>query len=137
MEINESSVVNSALQRTSAENQQRSSQVEQTKNIQAEDQSKSADLEKSYATSATNDPEAVQGAVEKLSEFVETVSNRGLQISVDKDLSQVVLKVVNKDNEETIRQIPTEEVLELMKRMRDLSEEFFGDATGLLVENKA
>jgi flagellar protein FlaG len=78
----------------------------------------------------------VQDAVEKLSEFVETVSNRGLQISVDQDLSQVVLKVVNKDNEETIRQIPTEEVLELMKRMKDLSEEFFGDATGLLVENK-
>ncbi|GAB0153085.1 flagellar protein FlaG [Marinobacterium sp. BA1] len=82
------------------------------------------------------DPKAVQDAVEKLSEFVETVSNRGLQISIDKDLSQVVLKVVNKDNEETIRQIPTEEVLELMKRMKDLSEEFFGDATGLLVESK-
>jgi|GEM_PF-1787448 len=82
------------------------------------------------------DPKAVQDAVEKLSEFVETVSNRGLQISIDQDLSQVVLKVVNKDNEETIRQIPTEEVLELMKRMKDLSEEFFGDATGLLVENK-
>src|SRR5690554_6193523 len=82
------------------------------------------------------DPKAVQDAVEKLSEFVETVSNRGLQISVDEDLSQVILKVVNKDNEETIRQIPTEEVMELMKRMKDLSEEFFGDATGLLVENK-
>jgi len=82
------------------------------------------------------DPKAVQDAVEKLSEFVETVSNRGLQISVDEDLSQVILKVVNKDNEETIRQIPTEEVMELMKRMRDISEEFFGDATGLLVENK-
>ncbi|WP_417764774.1 flagellar protein FlaG [Shewanella chilikensis] len=82
------------------------------------------------------DAQAVQDAVEKLSEFVETVSNRGLQISIDKDLSQVVLKVVNKDNEETIRQIPTEEVLDLMKRMKDLSEDFFGDATGLLVENK-
>jgi Uncharacterized flagellar protein FlaG len=82
------------------------------------------------------DPKAVQDAVEKLSEFVETVSNRGLQISVDEDLSRVILKVVNRDNEETIRQIPAEEVIELMKRMRDIADEFFGDATGLLVENK-
>jgi flagellar protein FlaG len=82
------------------------------------------------------DPKAVQDAVEKLSEFVETVSNRSLQISVDEDLSRVILKVVNRDNEETIRQIPAEEVIELMKRMRDIADEFFGDATGLLVENK-
>jgi len=83
------------------------------------------------------DPQAVEEAIEKLGEFLESVSNRGLQISIDEDLSQVVLKVVNRDNEETIRQIPTEEVLQLMKRMKDLSEEFFGDTTGLLVENKA
>lgn len=88
-------------------------------------------------TSPVADSQAVEEAVEKLGEFLESVSNRGLQISIDKDLSQVVLKVVNRDNEETIRQIPTEEVLQLMKRMKDLSEEFFGDTTGLLVENKA
>lgn len=82
-------------------------------------------------------PQAVEEAVEKLSEFLESVSNRGLKITIDEELSQVVLKVVNRDNEETIRQIPTEEVLELMKRMKELSEEFFGDTTGLLVENKA
>jgi len=89
------------------------------------------------APAAKMDPQAVEEAVEKLGDFLETVSNRGLQISIDEELSQVVLKVVNRDNEETIRQIPTEEVLELMKRMKDLSEEFFGDTTGLLVENKA
>ena len=89
------------------------------------------------AAEPVTDPQAVEEAVEKLGEFLETVSNRGLKITIDEELSQVVLKVVNRDNEETIRQIPTEEVLELMKRMKDLSEEFFGDTTGLLVENKA
>ncbi len=134
MEINESSVVNSSLQKAAAGAQPKAAQVEQAQNIR--DQDRTAESPKGYEATAANDPEAVQDAVEKLSEFVATVSNRGLQISVDKDLSQVVLKVVNKDNEETIRQIPTEEVLELMKRMKDLSEEFFGDTTGLLVENK-
>lgn len=134
MEINESSVVNSSLQRATTDAQPKSGQVEQTQSIR--DQNRPPASQKGYEASVTNDPAAVQDAVEKLSEFVETVSNRGLQISIDQDLSQVVLKVINKDNEETIRQIPTEEVLDLMKRMRDLSEEFFGDATGLLVENK-
>ena len=83
------------------------------------------------------DPAALQDAVEKLSEFLTTVSNNSLKISIDNDLSRVVLQVVNRENDETIRQIPSEEVLDLMKRMRDLSEEFFGDAKGLLLENKA
>jgi flagellar protein FlaG len=135
MEINDSSAVSSSVQKTVAELQPKVGQASQAQSLQ--DQNRSPGSQQGYeAAKAPADPAAVQDAVEKLSEFVETVSNRGLQISVDQDLSQVVLKVVNKDNEETIRQIPTEEVLELMKRMKDLSEEFFGDATGLLVENK-
>jgi flagellar protein FlaG len=135
MEINDSSAVNSSVQKTVAELQPKVGQASQAQSLQ--DQNRSPGSQQGYeAVKSPADPAAVQDAVEKLSEFVETVSNRGLQISVDQDLSQVVLKVVNKDNEETIRQIPTEEVLELMKRMKDLSEEFFGDATGLLVENK-
>lgn len=135
MEISDSSVVNSSLQKsTSTNNQQSIAQTEQGNSVR--DERRTAEQQAAELEAILSDPDAVQDAVEKLSDFVSTVSNRGLQISIDQDLSKVVLKVINKDNEETIRQIPTEEVLDLMKRMRDLSEEFFGDTKGLLVENK-
>ncbi|WP_432697709.1 flagellar protein FlaG [Marinobacterium sp. YM272] len=128
MEITDSSAINSSLHITSkADNQ--------VKGVQAPQGAASSDQRGAQAETAAADPKAVQEAVEKFAQFMETVSS-SLKISVDDDLSRVVLKVINTENDETIRQIPSEEVLELMKRMRDISEEFFGDTKGLLVESK-
>lgn len=129
MEITDSSAINSSLHTTSkADNQAKSVQAPQGADA-------IIDQRQAPAETAAADPKAVQEAVEKFAQFMETVSS-SLKISVDDDLSRVVLKVINTENDETIRQIPSEEVLELMKRMRDISEEFFGDTKGLLVESK-
>jgi flagellar protein FlaG len=135
MKINDNSAVHASMQKAGGtDGQARTGQLEKTASI--EEQKGSSPKAAEAPAKVAMDAKAMQEAVEKLSEFIDVVSNRGLEISVDKELSQVVLKVVNRDNEEMIRQIPSEEVLELMKRMKDLSEEFFGDATGLLVHNK-
>ena len=43
-----------------------------------------------------------------------------LHFSVDQDLDRVVVQVVDKNSEQIIRQVPSEDMLELVKRMRDL-----------------
>lgn len=66
--------------------------------------------------------------VESLNENIE-VLRRALQFSVDDDSGQTVVKVLDADTEEVIRQIPSEEVLELQKRLED--------ATGFIFRGKA
>lgn len=146
MDIN-STAINASVQKTLAsdtasqigQNQAGPNQVSPVRPVQAPLAGDSAieDGTQQAAALTEVDPVELQYAVEKLSEFMNTVSNNSLRISVDKDLSRVVLQIVNNENDETIRQFPAEEALNLMKRMRDLSEEFFGEAKGLLVENKA
>jgi len=48
------------------------------------------------------------------------VFNASLNFSVDKPTGKSVIKVVDKKTEELIRQIPTEEMLKLMGKMRDM-----------------
>lgn len=134
MEISDSSAVSSSLQKAvGTENQTKPVQLEGNKPLEGEGPFIEQNVK--AINEIMSDPATVKEVVERFGQFMETVSS-SLKISVDDDLSKVVLKVVNSENDETIRQIPTEEVLALMKRMRDLSEEFFGDAKGLLVENK-
>ena len=79
------------------------------------------------------DSQQLRDAVQTLSSFVELVSDRSLSISVDEDLSKIVVKVLNDQTEEVVRQIPSEEVLNMMKQLRAISEDNFGDVRGLLL----
>jgi len=58
-------------------------------------------------------------AVEQI-ENAASFFNRKLKLEVDKDLGIVVVKVIDSDTEEVIRQIPPEELLELSKHAKDL-----------------
>ena len=51
-----------------------------------------------------------------------------LELSIDQDLNQVILRVVDKESGDLIRQIPSEEVLEL--------DRFFADQSGLLIQEE-
>ncbi|WP_232538589.1 flagellar protein FlaG [Chromobacterium phragmitis] len=55
--------------------------------------------------------------------------NSSLLFSVDKDTGSTVVKVVDKDNNKVIRQIPSEEALRIAKAI--------GDFKGLLLKDKA
>lgn len=86
------------------------------------------------------DPEreaqAIQEAAKQLSGFLNVISS-DLNISVDRDVNATVVKVINRQNDEVIRQIPSEEVLSLMRRMNEISEQVFSDSTGVLIKDQA
>ena len=72
--------------------------------------------------------EQVQKAVENLRQAVQS-SSANLQFSVDGDTGRTVIRVVDGDTKEVIRQLPSEEVLQLAKSLDKLS--------GLLLKQKA
>ena len=50
------------------------------------------------------------------------IKNEERQFLVDEDLGRLVVKIVNSDTKELIRQMPTEEALMLSKRLLDIVE---------------
>lgn len=70
----------------------------------------------------------VQVAAIKAEEFVQSI-NSALQFSVDDSTGSTVVKVIDQLSNEVIRQIPSEEMLEIAKALDRIS--------GLLVRNKA
>ena len=57
-------------------------------------------------------------AVQNLNDHVQTV-NRELQFTVDKDSGKTVIKVIDKETHEVIRQIPGEEALNVARRLNE------------------
>ncbi|MDR0565049.1 MAG: flagellar protein FlaG [Azoarcus sp.] len=72
--------------------------------------------------------EAVENSVKQLNEFIRPYVT-SLQFSVDKDLGKVVVKIMDSETDEVIKQIPSEEVLALTKALSKVS--------GLFVKQEA
>jgi len=72
--------------------------------------------------------QTVRESVEKLNEFIRPYVT-SLQFSVDKELGRVVVKIMDSETKEVIKQIPSEDVLALTKALSKVA--------GLLVEQKA
>lgn len=62
------------------------------------------------------DAQAVKQAVERINAFIQSTQS-DLKISVDKDTKMVVVKVVDRETGEVIRQIPPEEALSIAKHL--------------------
>lgn len=77
-------------------------------------------------------PEELQQVVEQLNDHVQMVQ-RDLHFSVDDASGRTVIRVVNSETEELVRQIPSEEVLQIS---RSLKEQVDG-ITGLIVQTSA
>jgi len=76
--------------------------------------------------------EQAEKVVEQLNNHAQSV-NRDLQFSVDDDSGKTVIKVVNSNTAELVRQIPSEEVLRLSQTIRDSVEQ----TTGVIVHTSA
>lgn len=61
----------------------------------------------------------LQEALEKINKSLE-VKNIALNYSIDEKTKDIVIKVIEKDSEKVIRQIPPEDVLRLRGRIREL-----------------
>lgn len=66
--------------------------------------------------------EIIGDAVSRIEEYTK-LKDVGLLLRVDKELdNKIVVKLIDKESEEIIRQIPSEEALELSRRLRKVFE---------------
>jgi flagellar protein FlaG len=70
----------------------------------------------------------LEKVAQQLQDFVGGM-NKGLEFLVDKDSGRDVIKVIDKESGETVKQYPSEEVLGLVAKL--------SEATGLFVNSKA
>lgn len=77
---------------------------------------------------AIPDMTQVAQAVKNMNKTMENLSPN-LEFSVDSDIHRTIVKVVDQQTKEVIRQIPSEEIIELAKAM--------DQAQGLLIKQKA
>lgn len=74
--------------------------------------------ETTKAQTAVKEPQEELGeAVSQLNDYVQNVQ-RDLQFEVDSDLGQTVVKVVDQETQEVIRQIPDEVALRLAEKLQ-------------------
>ena len=58
----------------------------------------------------------IQNAVERINESLPP-SSQGIEFAVDADSERVIVKVVDRETREVLRQMPTEEALEIAKAL--------------------
>ncbi len=80
------------------------------------------DVSKSSAKEAPQAPEKVEAdldkAVASINDYVQSIQ-RDLQFSVDDELERTVIRVVDRDSGELIRQIPEEVFLDLARKLKE------------------
>lgn len=83
------------------------------------------------ANAEKNSPSAsqVQDAVKSMNDFVGTLNSSSLKFSVDDDTGKTIVKVMDSETNEVIKQIPSEEMIAIAKAVDQLK--------GLLVQQKA
>jgi flagellar protein FlaG len=75
----------------------------------------------------------VSSAVEDISRHVQNVQ-RNLSFTIDEDSGSTVVKVIDSASDEVIRQMPSEEILALRRRLSEMSND---ELRGVLVQTKA
>ena len=103
-------------------NQNEQSKVEQTDKVARE----TADTRDTLNSNSLN----IESAVAEISEFVQS-TNRSLSFSIDEQSQRSVVKVTDSESGDVIRQIPSEEVLALSERIKELQTDV-GAAVGVL-----
>lgn len=80
------------------------------------------------AAASQTDPATITQVVSRLNDYVQTL-RRDLVFRVDKDTEKVVVTVVDPENGEVIRQIPSEEVMAVARALGQIQQ-------GLLLDTK-
>ncbi len=80
------------------------------------------------STSREEKPDdSIEGAVSDLNNLAQQM-RRELQFSVEEESGELVVKVIDKETDEVVRQIPSEVLLELRKRMTEAAGAIFSDS---------
>ncbi|MDH5392553.1 MAG: flagellar protein FlaG [Gammaproteobacteria bacterium] len=99
---------------------------------QVQESAQKESLQQTQQASQQVSKEKAREVVEQLNNHAQFV-NRDLHFSVDDDSGRTVIKVVNSETAELIRQIPSEEVLKLSETIR----ESVDSETGFIVQTSA
>lgn len=83
--------------------------------------------------SDTASKEQLREAMNKVSSYMQNVQ-RNLNFSIDESTGQTVVKVIDAESEEVIRQFPSEEMLALARHLSEMNGE---SVSGLLMQSKA
>ncbi len=99
-------------------------------------------VQSAEAEDAIQKKESERHEMEKQAQDLQEISDaKGWAVSfrVDDDLEQTIIKVVDSDTQKTIRQIPSEELVTISKRIKALREGEIGASglQGLLFDRKA
>lgn len=89
--------------------------------------------------SAVVGKQEVEKVVENLNDFAQSV-DRQLQFSVDEESGKTIVKVVDAETGETVRAIPPEEIINMQKQLKEVSEKLFQQeekGVSLLFQGKA
>ncbi|HDU8489860.1 flagellar protein FlaG [Aeromonas hydrophila] len=137
-----SSVTPSSLQPSSKSGQSAAQVLSGTteeQRVTAQDVKKQQEGQPGEKNAKQGVPQAdIENEVQKLQEFSK-LQGWTVNFSVEKDLDQVVIKVVDAETKSMIRQIPSEELLAISKRIKDLRESDAtggGSRAGLLLDNE-
>lgn len=79
--------------------------------------------------------EEVKNEIETLQQFNQSI-NRSLQFEVDEELGVTIVRVIDKDTEELIRQFPPEELINLTRRLKELNQQYSDNSSGILLQEK-
>ena len=107
------------------------------RNAQVTDINAQPPLDKQQAEPEVKAPvsaEQLGEAVKSINEFV-SAEMRTLNFSIDENSGKAVVKVIDFETKDVIRQIPGDEVLRMASAIKRLQEDL-GSATGLLIDNK-
>lgn len=105
---------------------ERTSPTAKADNVETSKEEKQKPSEKAAADAA----EAKQIAEEVASGLNELVYelHRELRFSVDKDSGDTVIKVIDRETDEVVREIPSEEVMRMRKRLEEAQGVIFQDS---------
>jgi flagellar protein FlaG len=89
-----------------------------------------SNLQADKSEELSSSSKTIASAVAEISEFVQA-QNRHLAFSIDESSQRAVVKVTDAESGDVIRQIPSEEVLLLSERIKELQSDV-GAAVGIL-----
>jgi flagellar protein FlaG len=77
------------------------------------------EIQKESETNQPLTPKQLEKVAQQLQDFVGDL-NRNIEFSVDKDSGRDVIKVIDKDSGDLLKQYPSEEVLTLVSKLSDM-----------------
>ena len=107
-----------------------------TKKTESEAEVSNVNNTKETAEEEKNSKESLDNAVKQLNTYVQSI-NRNLEFNIDNDSGQTVVKVIDSETDELIRQIPNEEALNIAKQLNEELDSDLKNTSLLLIKAQA